>query len=484
MLPKQLKKVQHLKQRQATWLATWRRAYTWIYPKDRQRDRPPYRPYIVLVVEAEQGRIRRTDMRGDLSTPEAVLTSLLNAMRRPILGSGGRYRPTRIVLDDPALVEALTAPLAQIGVHCAYQHTLSLVEDTLRSMAASMHKQELIPGLLSVPGVTVSLVAELFTAAADFYHQEPWKWLDNESPIEVRYPSAVLRASPPEGRARYALVLGSGRETFGLSLYESLDDIYTVYSGLSPKEATETVPWFSLIFEEPMAMSFYDLDAIEKYQWPVAAESAYPVTIKTVPGGAEFMIPNAAELAWLAAALRTIPDFIVHHLHATQGLARPAEATLPLPGVHGGQQIALRYRGDLWDLKLGEGEEDEQDEEDEDYDAQAELEDFVEDWHWDDASHEFARQVGQFLFVFLDDMDTESLSDRTYNKHVDNCWLIGKFTCDYGYHETFSPEIFRGEPSYLYEFKRKVSDAPSALKSYETTWRKLARYVQRLEDSA
>ena len=100
------------------------------------------------------------------------------------------------------------------------------------------------------------------------------------------------------------------------------------------------------------------------------------------------------------------------------------------------------------------------------------------------ANRHSSREFIRGLFVFLDDMDTESLSDRTYNKHVDNCWLIGKFTCDYGYHETFSPEIFRGEPSYLVEFKRKVSDAPSAIKSYETTWRKLARYVQRLEDSA
>jgi len=469
VLPKQLKKAQRLKQREATWFATWRRAYAWIHPKDGQ----PYRPHTVLVLEAEQGRIRRTDLRGDLSTPEAVLASLLNAMRRPLLGSGGRYRPVRIVLDDSALVEALAPSLAQIGVRCDYQHTLSLVEDTLRSMAASMHKQELIPGLLSVPRVTVPLVEELFTAAADFYRQEPWEWLDNKSPIEVRY--------PPKGRARYALVLGSGRETFGLSFYESLDDILAVYSRISAEETAESVAWFSLTFEEPMAMSFYDLDAIEKYQWPVAAKSAYPVTIKVVPGVDTLLVPSATEVAWLAAALRTIPDFIVHHLHATQGLARPAEATLRLPGVHGGRQIALRYRGNLWELKLGEYREDEPDE---DYDAQAELKDFIADWHWDAASLKFARQVGQFLFVFLDDMETEGLSDRTYNKHVDNCWLIGKFTCDYGYRETFSPKIFRGEPSYLYEFKRKVSDAPSAIKSYKATWRKLARYVQRMEDGS
>jgi len=468
VLPKQLKNAQRLKQRQATWFATRRRAYTWIDPQDGDS----YRPYIVLVVEAEQGRIRRTDIRDDLPTPKDVLASLFDAMRRPILGSGGRYRPARIVLDDSALVDVLAPSLTQIGVHCNYQHTLSLVQDTLHSMAVRMHRQEPIPGLLSVPGVTVPMVQELYTAAADFYRQAPWKWLDNQSPIEVR--------CPPDGQARYALVLGSGGETFGLVSYESLDDIYTVYSTTRPRDAAESVSWFSLVFDEQRAMSFYDLDAIEKYRWPVAAELAYPVAIKVVSGTDTFTIPTANEVAWLAAALRTIPDFITQHLHATQGLPRPAEATFGLSGLHGGRQIALRYRGDLWALEM----EDDEDDEDEDYDEQAELEDFIKDWHWDDASREFARQVGQFLFEFLDDLDAKRFSDRTYNKHVDNCWLIGKFTCDYGYRETFSPEIFRGEPSYLYEFKRKVSDAPSALKSYQATWRKLARYAQKLEDSA
>jgi len=90
--------------------------------------------------------------------------------------------------------------------------------------------------------------------------------------------------------------------------------------------------------------------------------------------------------------------------------------------------------------------------------------------------------MGQFLFEFLDDVDAEGLSERTIHKHTNNCWLIGKFTCDYGYRETFSPGIFRGEPGYLGEFKRKVSDSPAALRSYQATWRKLARYVRRLEN--
>jgi len=58
--------------------------------------------------------------------------------------------------------------------------------------------------------------------------------------------------------------------------------------------------------------------------------------------------------------------------------------------------------------------------------------------------------------------------------------LIGKFVCSYGYYDKFSPEIFAGEPSYLYEFRRRVSDSRYAVASYKATWRKLVRYVRSL----
>ena len=109
-----------------------------------------------------------------------------------------------------------------------------------------------------------------------------------------------------------------------------------------------------------------------------------------------------------------------------------------------------------------------------------ELEEFVQDWYWDEQSHEFARQVGALLFRFMDYLETTGLSRQTLNRHSRNCWCIGKFECDYGYHDTFSPEIFLGEPSFLYEFKRKVNDSKYAVASYKATWRKLARYIRSL----
>ena len=29
------------------------------------------------------------------------------------------------------------------------------------------------------------------------------------------------------------------------------------------------------------------------------------------------------------------------------------------------------------------------------------LEDFIEGWHWDENSHKFAKEMGQFIFEFL-----------------------------------------------------------------------------------
>ncbi len=106
-----------------------------------------------------------------------------------------------------------------------------------------------------------------------------------------------------------------------------------------------------------------------------------------------------------------------------------------------------------------------------------ELEEYIEDWYCDEKSHEFARQMAVFLFDFFDYLRGKNLSRSTLRKHEGNSELIAGFTAGYGYYDEFSPEVFTGEPDYLYEFKRKVSKSKNAIESYKTTWRKLAKYA-------
>jgi hypothetical protein len=106
------------------------------------------------------------------------------------------------------------------------------------------------------------------------------------------------------------------------------------------------------------------------------------------------------------------------------------------------------------------------------------LEKYIEDWHWDEPSHAFAWQAGGFILEFLDHLAAKGLSEPTLRKHRNNCWAIGLLECQYGYHDVFSPQIFTGRPSFLYEFKRKFSDSKYAVTSYQATWRKLDRYAR------
>ena len=104
------------------------------------------------------------------------------------------------------------------------------------------------------------------------------------------------------------------------------------------------------------------------------------------------------------------------------------------------------------------------------------LEYFIQDWHWDKKSHEFARKMALFMFGFFEYLKSQKLSESTRRKHESNCQLIGKFVADYGYFDEFQPEILTGRPD-INQFKRKVWNTEYMVQSYKTTWRKLAKYA-------
>ncbi|PKO23305.1 MAG: hypothetical protein CVU38_04645 [Chloroflexi bacterium HGW-Chloroflexi-1] len=450
-------KAARLPQHDVTWQCTARRAPTWITPDDK----PPYRPYLVLIIDAHADRIRRSNIQDDRLTPEGVMEQLLRAMSRPLLGSGRAFRPTRIVLDDAELVKALTPRLADLSIRCSYAPSVPALTDALHSMEAHLTKHEPRRGLLTVPGVTLPLATELFEAAAELYRQAPWCWLDNLSSIEIHYPA--------DGPARYVILLGFGGETFGLSLYASLDELRLQYADLGAEQTANRMTAVSLTFDEPMILGFEDLDAIEKYSWPVAGSQAYPNLMKITPP-AVVSLPSAAEITLLAAVARVVDDFVTRHVRANQGTPRAAEATYALPNVHGGQQITLRFPVDLPEIRQFQAAGEMEDQ----------LDEFIEEWYEDEKSYAFARKMGTFLFQFLDDLETTGLSEKTLGTHEENCWLIGRLTAEYGGYQTFSPDIFLGGPKYLEEFQRRVTSAKTALAAYQQTWRRLEKYVREM----
>jgi hypothetical protein len=463
-----LNTLRKIRQSNATWLCTVRRAPFWVFPKKLA----PYRPFLLMVLNQETELILKTDTSTAQPSPDDILKNLFKAMQGSLLNLGHSSRPANILIDDAELVQVIAPQLAELGIRCRYRDSLPKMRAALLEMEETINKRKPIPGLLSIAGASVPLVAELYTAAADYNNIKPWRWIENWQPIEIRF--------PPEGRARYALVLGSGGETFGVSLYESLADVDAMLSRTDPNQPfSRPFSWLSVVLDEATSIAIDDLDAVEHYGWPVAGEHAYPLVLKATPGNEWGQLPNASELIWLTAALRTIPDFLTHSMHADRGHLYPTQATNLLSGVYGNQSIFLRFpaqdtlptTSSTSYAKTAPPSTDLLD---------TELEMYIQDWYYDDTSHEFARQMGAFLFQFLDDLESNGLSRTTMRKHESNCWCIGWLESNYGYHDTFIPTIFRGGPSFISEFKRKVSDSKYALASYQATWRKLEKYIDSL----
>jgi hypothetical protein len=227
MNPNLVNKLLKMRQGDAIWQCTVRRAPLWITPKKQ----PAYRPFILLVIDQASEMILKTEILDERPTPQILLNHLFKMMQGSSLSFGlqSKQRPAQISMDDANLVQACTLQLAQLSIRCEFRAALPQVEDALREMDAQMNEREPVPGLLRIHGVSVPLVAELYAAAAEYYRQAPWRWILNSEPIEVRFTQSA--GSPPtEGPARYAIVLGSGGEFFGLSLYESLADLDELFS--------------------------------------------------------------------------------------------------------------------------------------------------------------------------------------------------------------------------------------------------------------
>ncbi len=382
-----LAKVRRLRQTDEVWESTVRRMRAWITP----RNQAPHRPYIVLAV-SQTGKVIGSDIIEDVPSPNQVLNVLAKAMRHPALGSGRKHRPAVIYMDGEALVKRLAPQLQEVGIRCEYRHTLRRVDEALLSMEQFMTKREPIPGLLKLPGVTPHLVEGLFEAAAFFYREAPWRWINDSHPIEVRY--------PPDGRLHYAIVMGHGGETYGLSVYNSPDDLRELYAGVPPERVIGQMEWIALLFGKVMEMPFDDLDDMEKYGWPVAGELAYPLPIRVTRSGQPAR-PGKSELLWLEAALLAIPTFVRDYMQADRGFPRPAEDTLTVTMADGEDTVRLHYPVPGFEIPYEEDwatiEEKEK--------AQAE------------AAHE---RNAELLRTFEQWLTRKGLSARTVQRHLDN----------------------------------------------------------------
>lgn len=331
-LERLLKRVQHLKQIDEYWASTTRLARMWVTPDHEL----PYRPYLTLLM-SQQEKILGSKVLEQPPTADALFELLLRSMRSPALGSGRARRPTLIYLDNAEHVATLSPRLEALTIQCGHRPTLAMADKAVATMESRRGKYTLPPGLVSIPSVTLPMVGHLHELAAQFYRGTPWTWFNDHHPFAIQV--------APEEVPRYAIVMGNAGEVFGLSVYDTLDDLKLVFNpSLSHRKLARMSTWFVLFFEEAPAISFDDLDAITEHDWPVAAPQAYPLFGRSTADQG-LALPAKADLLWMEGALAGLLSYIDHHMVLHHGIPQLADVTMSVPRVDGEVQVRLQLLG-------------------------------------------------------------------------------------------------------------------------------------------
>jgi tetratricopeptide (TPR) repeat protein len=323
---------QDLPQREEMWHALIFRMHTWITEPGKK----PVRPFGIMILNFSDGKIMGMDI-AEAPTPEWTRETVFKAMTRP--GPGNQpHRPQTLTLSDPALVAELASALSEIGVDCQPMDTPDEVYEIVADLESHMRGDRPdVPGLLSVEGVTPEIVGDLFAAAAEFYRAAPWVRLVNEQALAVQ--------ASTEAKPRFVSVMGNAGVEYGLSVSLTWADFRRLASGAGdqPMDVIPPEGIRSLLFNSITQVPFDDLDAVEKYHWPVINEQAYPLPVIFEPRAGAIR-PGRQDLLWYQAALRAVPIFVRDYLRSDgRGDYAPAEASIAVPTSEGEVNVNIRY---------------------------------------------------------------------------------------------------------------------------------------------
>ncbi|MCL4394610.1 MAG: hypothetical protein M1482_07380 [Chloroflexi bacterium] len=327
-----------------TWIIAIAQLRTWIAPPGEA----PQRPFVILILSADEGSVRGSNLVAAPPAPREVWDTLVQAMQRPAAKSGKRGTPQRIVVAESTLAEGMLPFLAdaQLEIDVHEQPLPDEVNEIIRDLENHMRGDESEhPGLISVSGVTPELLRGFYSAAAEYYRAAPWVHLNNYQVLALRHPM--------EEDYRYAMSMGQAGVEYGLATYLRWPDVVRQFTeDENPMDMLPAGGLHSLFFDSITKVPFDDLDAIQEYGFEIASPEAYPIPI-IAEGPDQMRRPSRQDLVWYEAALRAIPLILRDHLKSNARSDYEAfETTLPVPTHAGMVSLAVQYPAG--ELPLGE----------------------------------------------------------------------------------------------------------------------------------
>jgi Domain of unknown function (DUF6930) len=327
-LMKSPRKVQNLPKTNEIWELSTFLARTWITP----RKEPPYRPHLSLI-SSSAGKIILSEIDKDIPHVTRYRQLLIQAMTRPILGGGRARRPQSVHLNNKDLVLTLAPFLVEFDIDCQYRVSLPFFNESRQILESDFNRGKNLPGLLSISGISPPLVGHLYELATDYHNAAPWLLWGDHDPLVISY--------PPNSNPRYGIVMGSMRETFGLAVYDTVEDLRLTFDRkISYQKVMQRASWLVLLFEEPTFMSFDDLDAVSQYRWSIAGENIYPFFGRAVPPDG-LNLPTKEDLFWMEGALSGILHYLPKHQYKGS-IRQYVDLIVPVTTLNGVSELRLQ----------------------------------------------------------------------------------------------------------------------------------------------
>jgi hypothetical protein len=297
-----------------------------------------FRPDCVLVASGDA--VLTTDVIHPDEPPEAALDSLEEAMATPLAGEP--RRPARVRVSGAALVKAL-APLRAEGIEIALGDTAALdplAKAAIAELAEAQAAEEAARPKSYLQGATPEIARGFFKAAAALYRAAPWDavpaydyLLAFDAP-ELGCQSGCLSIfGQPEGEDEDLAELEP--DAPGFTLFESIEDFFSLEDSDEGEEERPRVPVLSLFFHPPGAISRELRKEIAERGFELAGDEAYP-DLYAIDAQGERRPVGRAELVRAWAVCEALLAFLAkHQQRLTLGSQEPLQEAIPLGALPG-----------------------------------------------------------------------------------------------------------------------------------------------------
>ncbi len=252
------------------------------------------------------------DLESHPPADAAGVAALIANAVSTILASGGAP-PTVLRVRHRDVASHLSPLVAPLGVKKVIKvETLPMVNEFAGGMRQhlldSPHPMPAVshPLLWAAWDLSADLVADLFRAAAAFFCASPWAELSDADLLEIELPT---------GARWFACILGNASESFGLLLYEHIEDYLAIIESGEPDggltDARGVV--IAVSFDRRSELRKEARREIEASRWTIAGPSAYPSlwVLNTLGGGLRAEVAREVVLV-----LDAVAALVSDHLRA------------------------------------------------------------------------------------------------------------------------------------------------------------------------